>query len=292
VVRSVSLSLSGRIADNPDAGHLPTYVHSLDAVASEPAVRAVLGQGVAARFTDAVAYDAPVIDTAAYLAWLRAEILQLGGIITYGGRGDIPGCLREFTAGVRAVHDGLGTADVVVINCTGVGAGTFTPDPAVYPCRGQVLHLPRPPPAIDERQGPHDATALYDMALCCNSAYLIPSARPDGPLEMGGTADNHRNSLEPDLRQSAGILARVCDVVPAVRGLAAAVAAPGDAPLRAWCGLRPMRTGGFRLEAEAAGPGAWVVHNYGYGGSGYTCSWGAAQAVADLVDAAVAGARL
>jgi D-amino-acid oxidase len=47
-------------------------------------------------------------------------------------------------------------------------------------------------------------------------------------------------------------------------------------------GVRPFRTGTFRLEAEI-----WderlVVHNYGHGGAGITMSWGSALEAADIV---------
>lgn len=60
-------------------------------------------------------------------------------------------------------------------------------------------------------------------------------------------------------------------------------------------GLRPGRSGGFRLEAELFDDQT-VVHNYGHGGDGVTLSWGCARLAADRVleveatDIAVVGA--
>ena len=45
-------------------------------------------------------------------------------------------------------------------------------------------------------------------------------------------------------------------------------------------GLRPFRRGGIRLERDGR-----IIHNYGHGGSGFTVSWGCAEAVAAIVDA-------
>jgi D-amino-acid oxidase len=47
-------------------------------------------------------------------------------------------------------------------------------------------------------------------------------------------------------------------------------------------GVRPYRTGSYRLEAERAA-GKLVVHNYGHGGAGITLSWGCAAKVRSMV---------
>jgi D-amino-acid oxidase len=60
-----------------------------------------------------------------------------------------------------------------------------------------------------------------------------------------------------------------------------------DAPGACIAGVRPYRTGSYRLDAESAS-GALVVHNYGHGGAGITLSWGCAAKVRDIVRAHVA----
>ena len=52
-------------------------------------------------------------------------------------------------------------------------------------------------------------------------------------------------------------------------------------------GVRPYRTGSYRLEAETAS-GKLVVHNYGHGGAGITLSWGCAAKVRRIVQRHIA----
>jgi glycine/D-amino acid oxidase-like deaminating enzyme len=52
--------------------------------------------------------------------------------------------------------------------------------------------------------------------------------------------------------------------------------------LRTVAGFRPFRTTGPRIELVNDGPKP-VIHNYGYGGCGFTMSWGTADVVAELL---------
>jgi D-amino-acid oxidase len=52
-------------------------------------------------------------------------------------------------------------------------------------------------------------------------------------------------------------------------------------------GVRPFRSGSYRLEPESAGQ-KLLIHNYGHGGAGITLSWGCAQQVRDIVAARIA----
>ena len=53
--------------------------------------------------------------------------------------------------------------------------------------------------------------------------------------------------------------------------------------IRHGVGLRPLREGGTRIEAEKI-DGVSVVHNYGHGGFGYQASYGCAAEAVRLVD--------
>ncbi|MEZ0388976.1 MAG: FAD-dependent oxidoreductase [Verrucomicrobium sp.] len=52
-------------------------------------------------------------------------------------------------------------------------------------------------------------------------------------------------------------------------------------PVRFVAGLRPKRSGTYRLEAITQGT-KQVIHNYGHGGAGITMSWGCAEGVREL----------
>jgi D-amino-acid oxidase len=56
---------------------------------------------------------------------------------------------------------------------------------------------------------------------------------------------------------------------------------PG-APGACVAGVRPYRTGSYRLDAETTS-GRFIVHNYGHGGAGITLSWGCAAKVREIV---------
>jgi FAD dependent oxidoreductase len=48
-------------------------------------------------------------------------------------------------------------------------------------------------------------------------------------------------------------------------------------------GIRPFRKTGVRIEAEPI-EDKWIIHNYGYGGSGLTLSFGGAQVVLEILE--------
>lgn len=55
-----------------------------------------------------------------------------------------------------------------------------------------------------------------------------------------------------------------------------------NAPGACIAGVRPLRNGSYRLDAETDS-GKFIVHNYGHGGAGITLSWGCAAKVAEKV---------
>ena len=61
-------------------------------------------------------------------------------------------------------------------------------------------------------------------------------------------------------------------------------ATPDTVRIATRTGLRPVRTGGYLLEAATVGSKS-VIHNYGHGGAGITMSWGCAEEVARLAGA-------
>lgn len=192
-------------------------------------------EGVAARL--------PLIDMPVHLAWLRARLERAGGTVEE----------RE----VRGLHE---VPAPVVVNCTGLGARSLVPDPAVRPVRGQLVVVENPGittwyTSVDEVEGGA-------------SAYFFPQP---GGLLLGGTAEEDGWSLEPDPAVAAGIVARCAAVRPEIAGARV---------LAHRVGLRPYR-GAVRLAREPRPGDGLLVHNYGHGGAGVTVAWGCAREAAD-----------
>ncbi|MGW0994480.1 FAD-dependent oxidoreductase [Streptomyces sp. NPDC002523] len=201
-----------------------------------PGLRAVAG-GLAARV--------PVIDMPVHLAWLRDRFTRAGG-----------------TVEVREVRDLAAVPAPVVVDCTGLGARSLVPDPAVRPVRGQLVVVENP-----------GITTWYTSVAHVSEAstYFIPQP---GRLLLGGTAQEDAWSLEPDPATAAAIVARCAAVRPEIAGARV---------LAHRVGLRPARHA-VRLEREALPGGPVLVHNYGHGGAGITVAWGCAREAAGLTE--------
>ncbi|MCS0599859.1 FAD-binding oxidoreductase [Streptomyces sp. LP11] len=199
-----------------------------------PGLRAV-ADGLAARL--------PVIDMPVHLAWLRRRLLRAGGTVTE----------REVTD-LAAVPAG------VVVNCTGLGARSLVPDPAVRPVRGQLVVVANPGITTWFTSVDHASTA---------STYFIPQP---GGLLLGGTAEEDDWSLEPDPATAKAIVARCARVRPELAGARV---------LAHRVGLRPARDA-VRLTRQPLPDGRTLVHNYGHGGAGITVAWGCAREAAAL----------
>lgn len=189
----------------------------------------------------------PVLDMPAHLAWLRERLVKAGGKVE----------IREVTD-LAAVPAG------VVVNCSGLGARSLVPDPAVRPVRGQLAVV----------ENPGITTWFTSVGRFAASAYFIP--QPYGLL-LGGTAQEDDWSLEPDPATAAAIVARCAEVRPEIAGARV---------LAHRVGLRPARHA-VRLERRALPDGRVLVHNYGHGGAGVTVAWGCAREAAGLASAEV-----
>jgi D-amino-acid oxidase len=100
--------------------------------------------------------------------------------------------------------------------------------------------------------------------------YVVPRA---SDIVLGGTEEHGDWSRTPDPGTARRILDRAAALVPALAGARV---------LRHKVGLRPARPQ-VRVEREGD-----VVHCYGHGGAGVTLSWGCAEDVVRLADAAPA----
>jgi len=194
-------------------------------------------------FTSGFTLNVPLTDTTIYLDYLAARFHRAGGTIARD---------LHFDA-LEQVSDEY----LIVSNCSGVGARTLLPDPDVEPHRGQVVIVEKKtPPAC---------------AIVCDDAPLMYSIPREADCVFGGTNELSSNR-EPDASTTAAIVAecsRVLEIAP-------------PKILGERVGLRPFRRTGVCLRSDRLRDGRWVIHNYGHGGSGFTLSWGCAQAVLAL----------
>ncbi|MEO1434546.1 MAG: FAD-dependent oxidoreductase [Bacteroidota bacterium] len=146
-----------------------------------------------------------------------------------------------------------------VVNCTGLGARALVDDPELYPIRGQLLKV-----TMD-----HPPKVIYTDDEAQNAlAYIIP--RSDGII-LGGTAEQHQEIEAVDQTSLDHIHQRCAQILPEIKTAKV---------VDHYVGLRPARSE-IRLEFDPNIPN--LIHNYGHGGSGYTVSWGCAEAVNSLI---------
>jgi D-amino-acid oxidase len=192
--------------------------------------------------------EMPIVQMPVYLNYLVEQVERLGGVIEQRPIGT----LAEVAA-----------PEMLVVNCTGMGAREVAGDASLYPIRGQVVKVAAP--QVKEGYlsdwGDHTVT------------YIFP--RPDGII-LGGVSQAGAGSLDVSEADDADIRRRCAAINPAL----------ADAPVIAVAvGLRPGRPA-VRLETEHLPSGGVVIHNYGHGGAGVTLSWGCAAEVAALAAAA------
>lgn len=146
----------------------------------------------------------------------------------------------------------LSTQFDAVINCTALGAQQLCNDVSLIPVRGQVL--------------------LYEPGFMQHifidnqtPSYMVP--RKDATI-VGGTYEEGVDSNcvnEADLKI---IQAKAENILPEIQH---------KKIIGSWAGVRPFRQT-VRLEKEGN-----IVQNYGHGGSGYTLSFGCANAVLQIL---------
>ena len=159
--------------------------------------------------------------------------------------------------------EGLQNEASLLVNCTGVGARTVAGDKGVYPMRGQTILIEAPDITIGYMK--HDSID-----------HIFP--RSDGVI-LGGIKVAGDWNRELDAADSADIIERTSKIEA---GIAEARV------LRQFVGLRPGRDE-VRLETEQLSDRCTVIHNYGHAAVGYTLSWGCAEEVLALAQAAEAG---
>ncbi|GMF06950.1 unnamed protein product [[Candida] boidinii] len=165
-----------------------------------------------------------------------------------------------------------------VVNCTGTGLqynGGYDTDS--YKIRGQTL-LVRPPKGTPY----FNKTVTHQMA---NGDWSFVIERPfDGGFILGGTKTLNSLNSQPDEEQTKSLLFNGEQRFPELMITDKNGQKKFDV-LGINVGFRPARYGGVRIEREVI-KGHNIVHCYGFGGSGYEMSWGAAEKVLDIIQTA------
>ena len=169
---------------------------------------------------------------------------------------------RFTAAGGTFVHaafdsfDDVAAEHRVIVNCSGVGAMKLARDSDLEPHRGQVVIV---------------AKLELPYAIVCDDPPLMYAIPRGNDCVLGGTNEisDDTTPAAADTRQIVTEAARVLGIEP-------------PAIVGERVGLRPFRRSGVRLERERLPDGRIVIHNYGHGGSGFTLSWGCAEAALEL----------
>jgi D-amino-acid oxidase len=193
-------------------------------------------------FVSGFAVNVPLMDTTIYLDYLARRFRDAGGEI-HPNR-----CFTKLEE-VDPEFD-------LIVNCTGIGARTLVQDFDLEPHRGQIAIVTK--------------IELLRAIVCDDSPlmYVIPRKKD---CVFGGT--NHlSDDCTIDPSATARIVAECSHVLE--------INKPDVLGERV--GLRPFRRSGVRIERTQLRDGRSLIHNYGHGGSGFTISWGCAEAVARI----------
>jgi D-amino-acid oxidase len=192
-----------------------------------------------------VRFTVPRIDVPIYMPWLLQRVQAARGQVQQLAIQNWRELSQEYP---------------IIVNCTGLGAKSLTGD-AVFPIRGQVIRVRRPPDLPSH---------IISAASATTTTYIVPRSQD---CLLGGTFQFHDYNTQVDEEIATGILQRCATFYPALRT---------SEILQHGVGLRPGRDD-VRLEVEAFSERCTLIHNYGHAAYGHTLSWGCAAEVASLV---------
>ncbi|MDA2918633.1 FAD-binding oxidoreductase [Desulfobacterota bacterium AH_259_B03_O07] len=187
--------------------------------------------------------EIPLIETPIYMKYLVKRFKDLGGRI------------QRLDKKISSIEE-LYTDNMLIINCSGLGAHEICGDNEVYPIRGQIIRTTNP--GINRCY--HYESTIKDLT------YIVPRSND---CILGGTAEENNWNTEINEETAKTILHHCQKLEPSL--LEAEV-------LEHKVGLRPGRNE-VRLELEIVNNNCSVIHNYGHGGAGFTLSWGCAEEV-------------
>ncbi|KAJ5232955.1 hypothetical protein N7468_005911 [Penicillium chermesinum] len=195
-----------------------------------------------------IEYTSMSINPTAFLPWIKKE-LEAKGVVF----------IRKTLTSIDEAK-GITRAQIIV-HASGLGAFQLANDKAVEAVRGQTMLVDTDFDELQMNQGSH-------------FTYVIPRMFTQGAI-IGGVSQPGAQGREVDVRLRSDILNRVRKLT---KGKLDQVSLEKDLQ-RDIVAFRPGRKGGYRLEVEGN-----TVHAYGFGGLGYTLSYGVAGKVRELVD--------
>jgi D-amino-acid oxidase len=200
-----------------------------------------------AGYVDGYMQETAVVDAIPHLGYLGERFVELGGRITHER--------------VASLAD-LGASDLLVVNCSGVGAGALASDDGVQPIQGQVVRVRGV--KIDRVTMVHEGPLAY--------AYVMPHG---DEAVLGGTRRPGEWNRTPDDELTDHLVEKAILLEPSL----------ADAEvIGVKVGLRPGRNR-VRLEHELIVGTPGIIHNYGHDGNGWSLSWGCAEDVVRLATA-------
>ncbi|CAK5093309.1 unnamed protein product [Meloidogyne enterolobii] len=153
----------------------------------------------------------------------------------------------------------------LIVNCAGLGGGKLAGDDEnVFPNRGVGIVV----------KAPGQSHFCYEDA----DTFCIPVVGDDRVL-LGTLRQDNRWDREISREDINDIWTRVTELKPSLKH---------SEVVSEWCGLRPDRKGGVRLEHklledDKTNKQIHVIHNYGHGAKGFLLSWGCAREVLELI---------
>ena len=218
------------------------------------AVRAARADELPPGYPAGLRFAVPLVEMPRYLPHLLADVVRGGADV-----------VERRVRGLDALLD---LRPDVVVNAAGIAAAALVGDATVYPVRGQIVRVANPGLTLSVRDEHHPG----------GRAYVHPRSQD---CILGGTLEQGRWDTDPDPDETAAILRRCADIVPAL----------ADAQvIESVAGLRPGRRT-VRLDVDHTLLPVPVVHDYGHGGAGITLGWGCADDVTALVAMLGGGAK-
>lgn len=226
-------------------------------------------------FNCAWAYETLVTDPTRHMPYLRNLVESLGGCF-----------IRQRVESLQELYD-MFPESRVFINASGWGSKTLTDvqDDNCFPERGQNVFL-----ATDQCNTLHFRNGkeyTYVIPRPLSKGVVLGGVRqqdnlyenPQNISKLGIILEaNFSRSSEVDMDIARDEIARAHQLAPEI-----VPKHPAADKVSYIIGIRPSRKGGFRLDSERKGHRV-VLSAYGFGGGGYSFSYGIADAVVKMVE--------